>query len=103
MLMVNLSSILKVLMAKKKQNPRYEPDSVFLVKIVMYFLLGSLWVRLTGLDYSDGTISLPFGLVLGIYFAHHEHFQIDRKIEYAMLFTATVVSFYLPTGFVLIL
>jgi ABC-type dipeptide/oligopeptide/nickel transport system permease component len=90
-------------MTKRKHNNQVEPDSVFLLKITMYFLLGSMWVRLTGLDFSGGSISLPFGLVLGLYFAHHEHFKIDRKIEYAILLAASIGSFYLPTGFVLIL
>ena len=91
-------------MANKKRNVKKskETDSAYLLKIVLYFILGTFWVRL--LDISIGSfhdISVPVGLIVGLVFASHEHFQIDRKIEYAVLFAATVLSFYLPVGFTL--
>ncbi len=73
-----------------------EHDGVFLLKIVLYLILGSLWVKLS----RGSTISLPFpiGLVLGILFASHDHFQIDRKIEFAVLLVAMVIGFFAPFG-----
>lgn len=85
---------------KKKQQPKktpVEPDSVYFLKIVLYFLLGCLWVRVGG----KNGISLPIGLIVGILFASHDHFQIDRKIEIAVLLIATILSFIAPIGFIL--
>ncbi len=85
-------------MAKKKtkKNP-YEPDSVFFLKIVLYFILGGIWVY-----FHDVSVpGIPVGLVIGILFARHDHFQIDRKIEYAILLAAAVLSYVAPIGLVL--
>ena len=81
----------------KKQTVPTEPDSVYFLKLVLYFLLGCLWVQFGG---EDG-FAVPVGLVVGILFASHDHFQIDRKIEIAVLLIATVLSFVAPIGFVL--
>lgn len=81
----------------KKTESTPEPDSVYFLKLVLYFLLGCLWVRIGG----ENGISLPIGLVIGILFASHDHFQIDRKIEIAVLLIATVLSFIAPIGFIL--
>lgn len=90
-----------MLMAKrsKKNNTQSitEPDSVYFLKLVLYFLLGCLWVRIGG----EEGVTLPIGLVIGILFAMHDHFQIDRKIEIAILLIATVLSFIAPIGFIL--
>lgn len=79
-------------MAKRKVKT--EKDSVFFLKLLMYFLLGSFWLRIAQADGSY--LILPFGLVVGLVFARHEHFQIDRKIEYAVLLIATALSAYIP-------
>jgi hypothetical protein len=85
-------------MAKKKQQKQaVEPDSVYFLKLVLYFILGCLWVQIGG---EDG-FALPIGLIIGIIFATHDHFQIDRKIEIAVLLIATILSFVAPIGFVL--
>ncbi len=68
------------------------------MKIVFYFLLGAMWVRLIDVGTNDVTISIPLGFLVGIFFARHEHFAIDRKIEYVVLLLAMVLSFYLPVG-----
>ena len=85
-------------MAKRKNN-KNEPDSVFLRKIILYFILGTIWVRVQS---ATGVVPLPLGLGLGLYFAHHEHFQIDRKIEYATLLLAALFSYIQPIGFILL-
>jgi len=81
-------------MAKKKSKT-YEPDSIFFLKIILYFLLGCLWVSV-----GDGVV-IPVGLFIGLVFATHDHFKIDRKIEIAVLLIASVLSYLLPIGFVL--
>lgn len=88
-----------MLMPKQKN----EPDSLYFLKLVLYVMAGSLWLRLaTPIQIGDFAINaLPVGAVVGILFASHEHFQLDRKIEYAVLLIATVASFFLPTGIIL--
>lgn len=90
-------------MAKKIKKSNYEPDSVFFMKIVLYFLLGSMWIDVANVEIGDSSLVVPIGLILGIYFAHHEHFQIDRKIEYTLLLFTAVLSFIAPIGFVFVI
>ena len=78
----------------KKQNK--ELDSVYFLKLVLYLILGSLWVKISKGDSLQ--IPLPVGLVIGLLFARHEHFQLDKKIEYAILLLAAFVGFWLPFG-----
>jgi hypothetical protein len=44
------------------------------------------------------SIPLPVGFALGLVFSSHEHFQIDRKIEYAALVVAMLVGYFAPYG-----
>lgn len=84
---------------KNKKKKTTNSDSAYLLKLVLYFLLGTLWVRLLNVDIGPFEhLSLPLGLIIGLLFASHEHFQVDRKIEYTVLLVATFVSFYLPVG-----
>ena len=72
-------------MAKKVS--KNEPDSVYFLKILMYFVLGTIWIKI------NGRPLIPAGLILGILFSSHEHFMIDRKVEYAVLLVAAVLGF----------
>lgn len=90
-------------MAKVKTKTKRKPsvqqlDSVFILKIVLYLILGSLWVRLDAGNYQ---VPLPLGALAGLLFASHEHFKIDRKIEYVVLLLAMFVGFWLPIGLTL--
>ncbi|MBL8159454.1 hypothetical protein JNJ66_03280 [Candidatus Saccharibacteria bacterium] len=80
-----------------------QSDGAFLLKLVLYVILGSLWLRLAA-PVEIGFVeihSLPIGLAAGLLFAAHDHFQIDRKIEYVVLIVIGIVTFYLPAGIVL--
>ena len=83
---------------KKKKSIKAKPetDSAYFLKIVLYLILSSVWVRVT-LD-SGAEYPLPLGALLALVYASHDHFQIDRKIEYAMILMAMFVSFWLPIG-----
>lgn len=72
-------------------------DSVFLFKLVLYLILGSQWVRLVD---AEGALklALPVGFIIGLVFAAHDHFRIDRRIEYAVLLCAMFVSFWVQAG-----
>lgn len=84
---------------KRKSKSKAESDSSYFLKLVLYFILGTLWVRLLNVNIGPFEhLSVPIGLVIGLVFASHEHFQIDRKIEFAILLGATFISFYLPVG-----
>lgn len=73
----------------------YEKDSTFFLKLVIFLVLGAQWVYIMG---SSWQLPLPVGLIIGLVFATHEHFQIDRKIEYAVLLASTLIGFWLPLG-----
>jgi hypothetical protein len=93
-------------MAKKKHSrqknrvqKQVEPDSVFFLKLVVFLVLGSQWVYIE--SYQDWQFPIPVGLILGLVFATHEHFQIDRKIEFVVLLIAAFIAFWLPIGLVI--
>lgn len=73
----------------KKVVPE-ERDSAYFLKIILFFILGTIWI---GFKQPIGIFNgLPVGLLLGLLFASHDHFAIDRKIEYAILLFAVVLS-----------
>ncbi|HEY1835669.1 MAG TPA: hypothetical protein VGG13_02505 [Candidatus Saccharimonadales bacterium] len=88
-------------MAKTKSRKRKtggpELDSVYLLKLVLYLIVGAQWVRL---ENAGGTtqIPIPIGLFIGVLFAAHDHFKIDRKIEFAILLVAMFVGFWTQVG-----
>lgn len=84
-------------MAKTQKKPQAEFDGVYILKLVLYVLLGSLWLKIHNPDLSSG-IPIPIGLIAGLLFASHEHFRIDRKIEYAVLVLAALVGLITPYG-----
>jgi len=84
---------------KTKSLKNNEPDSTFFLKLVIFLILGSQWIYIE--NFPEWQIPIPVGLILGLVFASHEHFQIDRKIEYAVLLIATFAAFWLPLGLVI--
>lgn len=84
-----------MVMAKIKSKAK-ETDSAYLLKLVLYVIVGAQWLFIK--DGAGAQIPLPIGLVVGAGFAMHEHFQIDRKIEYAVLLVAMLVGFFSQVG-----
>ena len=82
-------------MPKKNKQKTESQDGVFLLKLMLYVLLGSLWLKTS---YGTLSVPIPFGLIIGLLFAMHEHFQIDRKIEIAVLLVAMLVGYVAPFG-----
>jgi hypothetical protein len=82
-------------MSKQKQKSASK-DNVFALKLVLYVVLGSLWLKVFKNDHL--AVPLPIGLLVGMFYARHDHFQIDRKIEYAVLIVAALVGFWVPFG-----
>ncbi len=84
-------------MSAKKQKK--ELDGTYLLKLVLYMVLGSQWVKIV--TKSGVQIPIPVGAIVGILFAAHDHFQIDRKIEYAVLLISMFIGFWIPLGAVI--
>lgn len=78
--------------AKKRSAPKAETDSSYFLKLVMYFIFGTLWIHISG---DDWLIPIPIGFLIGMAFATHDHFKIDRKIEYAVLVVAMFISYFM--------
>lgn len=89
--------------AKAKKEPAPEKDSVYFLKLVLYIVLGSFWLKFGQPLIIGGFIvhGFPLGLIIGLLFASHDHFQVDRKIEYAILIIVTILTYFLPAGIVL--
>lgn len=83
--------------SKKRKKVQLEPDSAFLLKIVMYLIVGAQWIRVVNPSLTK-EIPIPFGLIVGLVFAMHDHFRMDRKIEFAVLLIAMLVGFWSQTG-----
>jgi hypothetical protein len=84
---------------KRQKSQTTEMDSVYVLKLVMYLIIGTLWLRIG--QANGNTIPLPIGLVVGLVFAAHDHFKIDRKIEFAVLLVAMLIGFWSQIGFIL--
>ncbi len=74
----------------------YESDGTYFLKLVLFLIISSLWLRI---EFSDGTLlPLPLGAAIAVLYAMHDHFQIDRKIELALILVGMFISFWLPIG-----
>ena len=81
---------------KKVVKKSKELDSVYFLKLVLYIITGSMWLKIT--QGNTAQIPVPIGLGIGLLFASHEHFQIDRKVEIAVLLIAMLIGFWAPFG-----
>ncbi len=79
----------------KKRQPT-QSDSVYVLKLVLLLILGSLWIKIAIGDKYQ--IPIPVGFIIGVLFVVKDRFQIDRKIEYALLLVAAFIGFWLPIG-----
>jgi hypothetical protein len=79
-----------------KKKIKTSSDSAYFLKLVVFIILGSLWIKAT--DGQSWQLPIPAGLLVGLLLASYEHFRIDRKIEYAVLLVSMLVGFWLPIG-----
>jgi hypothetical protein len=86
----------KATTTKKRTPKKRETDSAFFLKAVVFLILGSQWLYFERA--AEWQIPIPVGLIIGLVFVTHDHFQIDRKIEYIILLFAAFISFWLPIG-----
>jgi ABC-type dipeptide/oligopeptide/nickel transport system permease component len=83
-------------MTKKPTKKPSDANSGYLLKIVLYLMLGSIWIKVS--NNNSWQIPVPIGLIIGLVYASHEHFKIDQKIEYAILLVSAFIAFWLPLG-----
>lgn len=81
----------------RRKTSTSELDSVYLLKLVLYLIIGAQWLRLAPAS-GASDFPIPLGFIIGILFAAHDHFKIDRKIEFAVLLVAMLVGFFAQIG-----
>jgi predicted membrane chloride channel (bestrophin family) len=82
----------------------FESDSTYFLKLVVFVLLGTLWLKfaqpVSWLGLPVGGI--PLGLLVGLVLvSKFEKYQSDRKIWYAILVMVTIICYFVPAGIVL--
>lgn len=86
-----------MLMANSKNaNQSQGFDGVYLLKLLLYVLLGTMWLKVSNGE--SVSLGIPVGFIIGLIFTSHEHFRIDRKIEYAALLIAMLFGYFAPYG-----
>ncbi|MBP9852404.1 MAG: multicomponent Na+:H+ antiporter subunit [Patescibacteria group bacterium] len=85
-------------MAKRKQKPQpIDFDGAFVLKMVLYVIMGSMWLKITHTTHNL-QIPIPIGAIIALMFTAHEHFRVDRKIEYAVIVVAALFGYLAPYG-----
>jgi hypothetical protein len=79
-----------------KNNNNKEADSTYILKLVLYLIIGSFWIKIN--TSPTTVIPIPLGVLIGLLFARHDSFRIDRKIEYAVLLVAMFLGYWAPLG-----
>lgn len=95
-LMVKTKTKAKAKASSAKRRPvTTTNDGAYLLKLVMYTILGTQWLWI---EMTNNSVPLPIGLLFGLIFAMHEHFRVDRKIEFAVLLAAMLAGFVAKVG-----
>ena len=75
-----------------------------MLKLVVYLLIGTLWIKFSSPVSWFGIIinALPLGVLAGVILVKQfEKHQADRKIWYAVLLIVGVMSYFAPAGVVI--
>jgi len=82
----------------------FETDSRYFLKLVIFVILGTLWLKFAqpvswlGVPLNG----IPLGLVVGVLIVNKfEKYQADRKIWYAILLVVTIICYFVPAGIVI--
>jgi fumarate reductase subunit C len=81
-----------------------ESDSTYLLKLVIYVILGALWIRFSSPIAWHGFLftALPLGVVVGLILVRNiEKLQEDRKIWYAVIIIVGIISNFASSGIIL--
>lgn len=90
--------------SRKGKERIFESDGQYILKLILYVLVGSIWLRF-GTPIELGNVilrALPIGLIVGLFAVWKlEKYQSDRKIWYAILIVVSIVGLFSPSGIVL--
>lgn len=81
-----------------------ETDGMYFLKLVVFLLLATLWLKFESpVEWLGVPINaLPLGIVLGLVLVHLvEKYQFNRKIWYAVLLTVGIISYFVPAGIII--
>jgi len=82
----------------------FEADSTYFLKLVVFVLLGTFWVKFgdpiswMGIHFNAVPVGMLVGLIL---VSRFEKYQADRKIWYAILLVVTIICYFAPSGVVI--
>lgn len=84
-------------MAKTKtKKANADVDMIYFLKLTVYLILGTIWVKVT--DGQSTQFPIPAGFLMGLLLVSHDRIQIDRKIGFAVLLIAMLIGFWAPFG-----
>lgn len=94
----------KATTATTPRERMFETDGTYFLKLVVFVLLGTLWLKFQqpvlwlGLPF----YGLPVGFLVGLLLVRQfEKYQADRKIWYAILLVVTIICYFVPAGIVI--
>lgn len=89
--------------SRKGRERQYERDGIFFLKLVVFLLLSTLWVRLSQPIEAGPLViqAIPVGLVVSLLLVLKiEKYQFNRKIWYVMLILMAVLTSFTPVGII---
>jgi hypothetical protein len=93
-----------VAMGKRGYDKVFESDGTYLLKLVVFVLLGTFWIKLgTPVSWLGMPIhGFPVGLLVGMLLVRQfEKHQEDRKIWYAILIVVSIICYFAAAGVVI--
>jgi len=92
------------IVSRKGYEKIFESDSTYFLKLVVFVLLGTFWVKFqTPVTWLGLPLSaIPVGFLVGLLLVRKfEKYQADRKIWYAILVVITILCYFAPSGIVI--
>jgi hypothetical protein len=94
----------KAASASRSADRVLETDGTYFLKLVVFVLLGTLWLKFgQPLEWLGIPIhGIPIGMLAGLVLVRQfEKIQSDRKIWYAILLVVTIICYFVPAGIVI--
>ena len=91
-------------LSRRGHEKTFETDGTYFLKLVIFILLGTLWLKFSQ-PITWGAVPLngvPLGLLVGLLLVgKFEKYQADRKIWYAILVVVAIICYFVPAGVVI--
>ncbi len=91
-------------LTSRRSEKVYESDSTYFLKLVVFVLLGTFWLKFQQpIDWLGLPLGgIPVGAFVGVLLVHQfEKIQSDRKLWYMVLLVMTIVCYFVPAGIVI--